>query len=160
MRNGRLTPGGLFQKVDSEISGIGFKPTWNPPAQHRDQLTNAFSGCGVAVGDYENDGLPDLFVSDQEQGGRLYRNVGGMKFEDVTELLLTGPHKSNWATGASWGDINNDGWLDLYVCGFDCPNRLYLNLPGKNGARKFVESAAQVGIGFQRGKHHWQFLRL
>ena len=52
----------LFRPVDVSGAGIDFVHRWNPPAKHRDQLTNAFSGAGVAAGDYDQDGYPDLFI--------------------------------------------------------------------------------------------------
>ena len=66
----------LFRAVDVSGAGIDFVHRWNPPAKHRDQLTNAFSGGGVAVGDYDQDGLPDLFICGQINGGQLFKNLG------------------------------------------------------------------------------------
>ena len=137
-----------FQQRSPQSSGFEFVPRWNPPPKHRDQLTNAFSGCGVAVGDFDRDGLPDVFMSDQQGGGKLYRNSGDLKFTDATEILDPPAETGTWATGATWADIDNDGWLDLYVAGFDCPNRLYMNRPGKAEARVLVESAKEYGVDF------------
>jgi enediyne biosynthesis protein E4 len=72
-------------------------------------------GMGVAVGDYDNDGFPDMFVSAYGRS-TLYRNNGNGTFSDVTEKAgLVFP---NWATSAVWFDYNNDGLLDLFVCSF------------------------------------------
>ncbi|MGY8687223.1 MAG: FG-GAP repeat domain-containing protein, partial [Verrucomicrobiales bacterium] len=135
----------LFQSIDTAEAGVDFVHRWNPPAKHRDQLTNAFSGGGVAVGDFDNDGLPDLFVSGQIQGGQLYKNKGGFEFTNMSTILTPAAPAGTWATGATWADADNDGWLDLYVCGFDCPNRLYLNRP-KGKQRVLVESAKALGV--------------
>ena len=70
----------LFRAVDVSGAGIDFVHRWNPPAKHRDQLTNAFSGGGGAVGDYDQDGLPDLFICGQINGGQLFKNLGGFRF--------------------------------------------------------------------------------
>ncbi|MCB1099061.1 MAG: VCBS repeat-containing protein [Verrucomicrobiae bacterium] len=147
-RNAPAEDSQLFQLQSPASSGLTFVPRWNPPAKHRDQLTNAFSGCGVAVGDFDQDGLPDVFVCDQQRGGGLFWNAGNLKFTDVSRLLQPVPAPGTWATGATWADVDNDGWLDLYVAGFDCPNRLYMNRGGKGGARKLVESAAAYGVDF------------
>ena len=137
----------LFRPLDVSRAGIDFVHRWNPPLKHRDQLTNAFSGGGVAVGDYDQDGLPDIFICGQVNGGQLFKNSGGFRFINKSSLLKPPAPAGAWATGASWADIDNDGWLDLYVCGFDCPNRLYLNrLQGSE--RVLVESARSLGVDF------------
>ncbi|MCS6860726.1 MAG: CRTAC1 family protein [Abditibacteriales bacterium] len=70
-------------------------------------------GMGVAVGDYDNDGFDDVYVTGLG-GGRLLRNRAGKRFEDVTERM--GVEGEGWATSAAWVDYNRDGWLDLFVC--------------------------------------------
>ncbi len=138
----------LFQAMDAARSGVDFRHRWNPPAKHRDQLTNAFSGGGVALGDYDKDGLPDLFLCGQTRGGQLYQNLGDFRFANRSSILTPQPKAGTWATGATWADVDNDGWLDLYVCGFDCPNRLYLNR-ARAGKRLLVESARALGVDFR-----------
>ena len=137
----------LFQSVDAVKAGIDFEHQWNPPAKHRDQLTNAFSGGGVAVGDYDNDGLADIFVCGPAKGGQLYQNLGGFRFSNQSAILTPTAPAGTWATGATWADVDNDGWLDLYVCGFDCPNRLYMNR-ARGKQRVLVESARALGVDF------------
>ncbi len=75
-------------------------------------LTKKGWGMGVAVGDFDNDGLPDLFVTGFD-GNVLYRNLGGCKFEDVTEKA--GLAAKGFNAGAAWGDFDKDGNLDLFV---------------------------------------------
>ena len=77
----------LFRQVDISGSGIDFVHRWNPPEKHRDQLTNAFSGGGVAVGDYDQDGLPDIFICGQINGGQLFKNSGGFRFINQSSVL-------------------------------------------------------------------------
>jgi len=101
----------------------------------------------VAVGDYDQDGLPDIFICGQINGGQLFKNSGGFRFINQSSVLEPPAPVGTWATGASWADIDNDGWLDLYVCGFDCPNRLYMNRPQGN-QRVLVESARSLGVDF------------
>ncbi len=78
-------------------------------------LANERWGFGVAAGDYDNDGRPDLFVSNFG-ASRLYHNNGNGTFTDVAEKL--GVARKGWSTGASWGDYDNDGRLDLFVPGY------------------------------------------
>tara|TARA_X000001036_G_scaffold64152_1_gene54783 strand:- start:6966 stop:10709 length:3744 start_codon:yes stop_codon:yes gene_type:complete len=132
-----------FVFLDSMRTGINFKNLWNPDPKHKGQLGNSFIAAGVAIGDYNNDGLQDVFLSRQQDGGRLYRNLGEFRFKDVTKEI--GMSSENmWSTGASFIDINNDGWLDIYVCGFDSPNQLYINNKGK-----YKESATEYGLDFK-----------
>jgi hypothetical protein len=78
-------------------------------------VANERWGFGVAVGDYNNDGRPDMFVSNFGVS-RLYRNNGDGTFTDVAEK--TGVARKGWSTGASWGDYDGDGRLDLFVPGY------------------------------------------
>src|SRR5881398_383353 len=72
-----------------------------------------YNGAGVVVGDIDNDGLPDIFFAGNMVSSRLYRNKGGMRFEDVTERA--GVKTNRWATGVAMVDIDNHGYLDIYV---------------------------------------------
>ncbi|HSS21626.1 MAG TPA: CRTAC1 family protein [Pyrinomonadaceae bacterium] len=78
-------------------------------------VANERWGCGVAVGDYDNDGRPDMYVTNFGVA-RLYHNNGNGTFTDVAEKL--GVARKGWSTGASWGDYDNDGRLDLFVPGY------------------------------------------
>ncbi|MEK6281013.1 MAG: CRTAC1 family protein [Acidobacteriota bacterium] len=78
-------------------------------------VANERWGAGVAVGDYDNDGRPDLYVSNFGVS-RLYHNNGNGTFTDVAEKL--GVARKGWSTGASWGDYDLDGRLDLFVPGY------------------------------------------
>ena len=74
-------------------------------------------GMGVAVGDYDNDGLDDVFIT-AVGGNHLFHNEGGGKFREVTSEAGVGDSTKNWSTGASWVDYDNDGKLDLFVCNY------------------------------------------
>lgn len=108
---------------------------------------NFYNGGGVATGDINNDGLPDLFFTANQQANKLYLNKGNFVFEDITEKAgLKTTHQ--WHTGVSMVDINADGWLDIYVCNSgmvkddDRANELYINQ--QNGT--FKEAAHQYGL--------------
>src|SRR6185295_18747566 len=111
---------------------------------------NIYTGAGVAAGDINNDGLVDLYFSGNEHSGKLYINKGDFKFEDVTDKA--GITTDRWCTGVSMVDINQDGWLDIYICVAGSPkfgntaNLLYVNQ--HNGT--FKEEAEKYGIADTR----------
>src|SRR5262249_37446146 len=120
-----------------------------------------YNGAGVAAGDIDNDGLPDLFFSGNMVSSRLYRNKGHMQFEDITDRA--GVRTNRWCTGATMVDINNDGFLDIYVSvsgpgagsrGADRANLLFIN----NGNGTFTEAAAAYGIADTGFTTHAAFL--
>ena len=87
------------------------------------------TGSGIALIDYDNDGLPDLFVLSGQGGtNRMYHNEGNGRFRDVTDAL--GLHSSGWAEGVCAGDYDNDGYTDLFVTYWG-QNHLYRNIQGK-----------------------------
>jgi hypothetical protein len=108
-----------------------------------------YNGGGVAIGDINNDGLPDIYLSGNQVKNKLYLNKGNLKFEDITEKAGA-EGNSSWNTGAVMGDVNGDGYLDIYVCavvginGFRGFNELFIN----NGDQTFTESAAKYGLDF------------
>jgi enediyne biosynthesis protein E4 len=109
-----------------------------------------YNGGGVAVGDINNDGLPDIYFTSNSQGhNKLYLNKGNFEFEDITEKAgVAGT--SDWCTGVTMADVNGDGLLDIYVCavanthGFKGHNELFIN----NGNGTFSERAADYGLDF------------
>ena len=109
-----------------------------------------YNGGGVAIGDINNDGLPDIYFTANSKGNnKLYLNKGNFQFEDVTEKSgVAGT--SDWCTGATMADVNGDGNLDIYVSavsnehGLTGHNELFIN----NGNGTFSESAAKYGLDF------------
>ncbi len=73
-----------------------------------------YQGAGVGIGDFNNDGLQDIFFSANQQSSKLYLNKGDMQFEDITSKV--GLQTQGWCTGISIVDINQDGWQDIYIC--------------------------------------------
>lgn len=107
----------------------------------------SYNGAGVATGDLNNDGLPDLYFCGNVVPDRMYINKGGLKFEDVTDKCgING--KPGWSGGVAMVDINEDGWMDVYVCRmrYDDPERrknlLYVN----NQDGTFSEKAKEYGL--------------
>ncbi len=140
--------GKIFRLIPSSYSGIDFK---NAVIESTEKCLNLndynHNGGGVAIIDVNNDGLQDLFFTGNDVSNRLYLNKGNFTFEDITRS--SGMETSRWSTGATVVDINNDGWLDLYVSNsspdFDIEsqaNQLFINLANNT----FVEKAEQYGI--------------
>ena len=138
----RRAEGPLFEKLDPAGAGIDFAHHWDPsgPADELMQKTG-FTGGGVAMGDYDGDGLCDIYLTRPHGGGRLYRNLGGFRFEDATAAAGVDTSRS-WTTGACFVDVDGDDRLDLYVCAYNSDNYLFLN----RGGGEFEESAAASAL--------------
>jgi hypothetical protein len=143
----------LFKQITSKHSGI----TFNNKIVETDSInpidvTNIYNGGGVGIGDFNNDGLQDIYFTGSMVSNKLYLNKGGLKFKDITESAgVTGNGK--WCRGVAVVDINNDGWQDMYVCAsMDSnpekrKNLLYVNQGlDKNGLPVFKEMAAVYGL--------------
>lgn len=103
-----------------------------------------YMGGGVAIGDVDNDGLSDIFFTGNMAKNKLYVNRGNLSFEDMSQSAgIAGDNR--WYTGVTMADVNNDGWLDIYVCASgraDSTNELYIN----NRDGTFSERAAVYGL--------------
>ncbi|WP_431210106.1 FG-GAP repeat domain-containing protein [Puia sp. P3] len=143
----------LFERVRPAHSGISFTNTIvendsiNPLS-----VVNIYSGGGVGIGDFNNDGLPDIYLTGGMVSSRLYLNRGNFRFGDVTEKAGVGG-MGRWARGVAVVDINNDGLMDLYICNtlYKDPlrrrNILYVNQgPDKDGVPRFRDMAAEYGL--------------
>ncbi len=144
--------GRLFRLLPSAETGI----TFNNQLEETHQLNvleyqDFYSGGGVSIGDIDNDGLPDIFFTGNQVPSRLYKNLGNMKFKDITDESGLGRMGRGWYTGTAMADINNDGFLDIYICksGMEAPedraNLLFIN----NGDGTFTEQAENYGLAHQ-----------
>ena len=113
---------------------------------------NYYNGGGVAIGDVNSDGLPDVYLSSNQQSNKLFINKGNFQFKDVTKQTQVGGTRK-WATGVCMADINGDRLLDIYVCnsgnikGDDRANELFINQGiGSHGIPIFREAAAEYGL--------------
>jgi enediyne biosynthesis protein E4 len=147
MRSKRSGPT-MFELLTSEVTGIVTENYYADPKMWA-SLYREFEigevGTGVAIGDYDNDGRPDIFVVSKTESCRLFRNLGDFKFEDVTDKAGVGDKGEAakiWKQGATFADVNNDGLLDIYVCRFNAPNLLYIN----QGDGTFKEMADSYGL--------------
>ena len=138
----------LFTLLAPEESGVDFVNTVeNQKDFNIFKYRNFYNGGGVAIGDVNNDGLPDLYFTGNMKSNRLYLNKGGLRFEDVTDQAGVGGNKP-WSTGVVMADINADGWLDIYVSnagnleGNNHDNDLYIN----QGDGTFKEMAAEFNL--------------
>ena len=143
----------LFEQIPSSHSGVSFvnQVIENDTINPLDKL-NIYNGGGVGVGDFNGDGLQDLYFVGNAVSNKLYLNKGDMEFDDVTARAGVGG-KSGWGRGVAVVDINNDGRPDIYVCYtlLDDPNKrrnaLYVNQgPDKDGIPHFKEMAREYGL--------------
>jgi mannose/cellobiose epimerase-like protein (N-acyl-D-glucosamine 2-epimerase family) len=143
----------LFEQISSSRSGIDFNnvivedDTLNPM-----NVVNIYNGGGVGIGDFNNDGLPDIYFTGNRVPCRLYLNKGDFKFEDITAKAGV-EDMGRWARGVSVIDINNDGLMDIYICNtiykdsLRRRNVLYVNQgPDKDGIPHFTDMAAEYGL--------------
>lgn len=143
----------LFEKMPASETGIEFTNNITESKEHNVfTYQYYYNGNGVAVGDVNNDGLTDVFITGNQTPSKLFINKGDFHFDDVTSKAgVTG--KDAWKTGATMADVNGDGLLDIYVCysGFgneaERAEQLFIN-KGNNqeGIPVFVEKAAEYGL--------------
>jgi hypothetical protein len=140
--------GALFSQLTSELTGVDFR---NDLKYDREfniyTYRNFYNGGGAAIGDINNDGLPDIYFTGNQVKNQLYLNKGNFTFENIT--LKAGVAGSRaWSTGVSMADVNGDRLLDIYVCnsgdvkGDNKQNELFIN----NGDLTFTEKAEEFGL--------------
>lgn len=143
----------LFRLVPPEQSGLDFQNT----VEETDSVNiltidYMYDGGGVAIGDFNNDSLNDIFFTGNIVSNRLYLNRGNLKFEDVTAQSGIGAEQK-WKSGVALADVNKDGWLDIYVCAtikkdsLQRANMLFINKGiDKNGIPVFEDEAVSYGV--------------
>lgn len=137
----------FFQAVSADSSHVQFLNR-TQESQNFNYLTYPFIyfGGGVSTGDINNDGLPDIYFTGQMGKNKLYLNKGNMSFQDITATAGVEGVYNHWTTGTTMVDINNDGFLDIYISvagpGTTTKNLLYLN----NQNNTFSEQAEEYGI--------------
>ncbi|MDC7997613.1 VCBS repeat-containing protein [Gilvibacter sediminis] len=143
----------LFELLPANQTGINFSNTLVDDVSTMENLFNFdyfYNGAGVAVADLNGDGLEDIFFAGNQQPNKLYKNLGDLKFEDVSEAAKINEGKV-WANGVTVADVNNDGLLDIYVSQGgpkqkeDRENLLFIN----KGNFQFEESAKAYGLNDQ-----------
>lgn len=150
-KGGEETTGRMFQLMPAAETGVAFVNELTESDSMNQLIYNyAYNGGGVAAGDLNNDGLDDLIFTGNTSPSKVYFNQGEFKFKDVTQA--SGITPTGWCSGVNMVDINNDGWLDVYISrsGPDKnpanrANLLYIN--NKNGT--FTEQAAAYGLADQ-----------
>lgn len=148
-----------FKLLSTETTGINFI---NDLVSTDDfnvyKYRNFYNGGGVALGDINNDGLQDIYLTSNLNENKLYLNKGDFKFEDISEKANVAGTKA-WSTGVSMVDINADGYLDIYVCnsgdvkGDNKQNEFFIN----NGDLTFTERASELGLDDKGFSTHASF---
>ena len=127
----------LFQELPATASGVQFINHLARP----NHVPFINTGAGLALDDYDGDGLTDIYLLSTDSPNKLFRQKASFQFEDTTALAGVdgGPV---WSRGAAFADVNGDGLTDLYVCNTEAPNLLYIN----RGDGTFIESAHSFGL--------------
>ncbi len=141
----------IFQKIQVQESGLDFKNFIRADMATKENLFDFdyfYNGSGVGIADINNDGLQDVFFTGNQVQNRLYLNQGNLQFKDITEISQIDVAHKKWSNGVSFADINDDGYLDIYVSQggpHEAPERknlLFIN----NGNLTFTESADAYGL--------------
>ena len=149
-----------FELTHLSAIGIAFENTLSYTEEFNPYTyRNFYNGAGVALGDINNDGLLDIYFTGNIVDNKLFLNKGNWQFEDITATAGVAC-KDVWSTGATFVDINADGYLDLYVCKSGKPGgeRRYNELFINQGDNTFVEKAKEYGLAVEGLSVHAAFL--
>ncbi len=153
----RPSPRGLtlFKLLAPEETGLVTENNYADPKIWGERFADfdvGSIGTGIAIGDYDGDGRPDLFVVSKTESCRLFRNLGNYRFEDVTDRAGVGDKGAAagvWKQGATFADVDNDGHLDLYVV--PVSGRRTCQGDRNQGDGTFKEEAAARGLAVNDG---------
>lgn len=141
-----------FTALPAAQTGIYFENTIEEsPSFNILNYEYIYNGGGVAIGDVNGDGLPDIYLTANSKPAKLYLNLGHMQFRDITEQAGVAGN-GGWKTGATFCDVNGDGLPDIYVCySGNGPaafrrNQLFINQGSKNGVPVFLDKATEYGL--------------
>ncbi len=136
-----------FESIPSTESGLDFSNMLDEEKlKSVFNYINAYTGAGVAIGDINNDGLQDIYMTANMSSSKLFLNKGDMEFEDITTKSGTGT--TGWSSAVTMADVNNDGWVDIYVCRSyhdnptDRMNQMFIN----NQDGTFTDKSQEMGI--------------
>ena len=107
-----------FEKLSSGYTGINFSNIITPNLESSENLFDYdyfYNGSGVGIADINNDGLKDIIFTANQDKNKLYLNKGNLRFEDITDSSNINSENKRWSSGVTFADINNDGWLDIYI---------------------------------------------
>lgn len=145
----------LFETLDDNWTGLHFSNNLvAQPGFNMLKYMYFYNGAGVGAGDFNNDGLVDLFFASNQSQNRIYLNTGGLHFRDITTAARI-PDDGGWSTGVSVADVNDDGLLDIYVCRvghyetLQSRNQLLICQGlDKEGIPYYKDEAKQYGLDF------------
>ncbi|RPD51073.1 VCBS repeat-containing protein [Paracnuella aquatica] len=144
----------LFEVLQSSRTGLHHSNNLKPTAAvNMFTYMYFYNGAGVGAGDFNNDGLTDLFFASNQGANQLYLNKGNLSFETATAAAAI-PDRGGWSTGVSVADVNGDGLLDIYVCqvgafeSLEGANQLLICQGIKNGVPVYKDEAAERGVAF------------
>lgn len=147
-----------FTRLSAEESGVTVPNRFDDPRMWGERFRELTLGAvetGIAIADFDRDGRPDIFAVSKNGPNALYRQIAPFRFEEVASASGLGPQPNERSSnnGVTAIDINQDGWMDLYVCRYDQPNQLFVN----RGDGTFTERAAEYGLAIRDASVHATF---
>lgn len=145
----------IFEVLESNRTGLNFSNNLTYNADFNlFKYMYFYNGSGIGAADFNNDGLTDLFFGSNQHENKLYLNTGDLHFKDITKEARI-PESGGWTTGISVVDINNDGWMDMYICQvgqydvLKSKNQLLINQGlGTDSLPFFIDKATEYGLDF------------
>lgn len=138
----------LFTALSADETGVDFTHPIDTSHPLKYLYNGGYAAGGIAIGDLDGDGRPDMLVSGGPVDNRLFLQTEvPFKFEDVTASIEGLAGANLWAAGVAFADIDNDRDLDIYISYFDSPNQLFINETAAPGRPKFVERSVEMGVG-------------